>query len=65
VIILFQPFFAAIFLVFTTLNISSPTTPRILGKGTLNFAAFSALVKVSQQLPSQNVSRELHKDYGK
>src|ERR1700693_1295422 len=44
VIILFHPFFAVFFPVFTTLNISSSAIPRTLGKGTLNFAAFSALL---------------------
>ncbi len=44
VIILFHPFFAVFFPVFTTLNISSSAIPLTLGKGTLNLAAFSALL---------------------
>ena len=42
VIILFHPFFAVFFPVFTTLNISSSAMPLTFGNGTLNFAAFSA-----------------------
>jgi hypothetical protein len=51
VIILFQPFFAVFFPVFTTLNISSSAIPRTLGKGTENFAAFSALTRRGQPIP--------------
>ena len=41
---LFHPFFFVFFPVFTTLNISSSLMPRTLGSGTLNRAAFSALL---------------------
>lgn len=44
VIILFQLFFAVFFPVLTTLNISSSAIPLTLGSGTLNLAAFSALL---------------------
>lgn len=44
VIILFHPFFAIFFPVLTTLNISSSAIPFTLGNGTLNLAAFSALL---------------------
>jgi hypothetical protein len=43
VIILFHPFSAVFFPVFTTFDISS-TVPRTLSKGSLNLAAFSALL---------------------
>ncbi len=38
------PFLAVFFPVFTTLNISSSLIPFTFGNGTLNFAAFSALL---------------------
>ena len=41
---LFHPFFFVFFPVFTTLNISSSLMPLTLGRGTLNRAAFSALL---------------------
>ena len=44
VIILFHPFFAVFFPVLTTLNISSSAMLLTFGSGTLNLAAFSALL---------------------
>jgi hypothetical protein len=46
----FQPFLLVFLPVATTLNISSSLMPRTFGRGTLNRAAFSALLFLIEEL---------------